>query len=46
MGIPGIHTLAGAAARRREDPFDALAQVRDRPQLTARQVAAAPQPGP
>lgn len=38
-GISGLHTLAGAAARRREDPFDALTQVRDRSDLTAAQVA-------
>lgn len=41
MGIAGIHTLAGAAARRREDPFATLAQVRDRARMTAGQIAQA-----
>lgn len=41
MGIPGLHTLAGAAVRRREDPFEASPQVRDRAPLTAGQVAQA-----
>jgi Zn-dependent protease with chaperone function len=41
--IPGLHTLAGAAVRRREDPFAALEQVRERPAPTGRQVAAARQ---
>jgi Zn-dependent protease with chaperone function len=41
MGIAGVHTVAGAAVRRREDPFEALALVRDRAPLTASQVAQA-----
>jgi Zn-dependent protease with chaperone function len=39
--LPGLHTLAGAAVRRREDPFAALEQVRERPAPTGQQVAAA-----
>jgi Zn-dependent protease with chaperone function len=38
--IAGLHTLAGAAARRREDPFVALERVRHRPDPTQAQVAA------
>ncbi|MER7071835.1 hypothetical protein [Terrabacter sp. NPDC000476] len=41
MGLAGVHTLAGAAARRREDPFTALEAVRARPDLTDRDVALA-----
>lgn len=39
--IPGLHTLAGSAVRRREDPFAVLEQVRERPSPTGQQVAAA-----
>ncbi|WP_162262026.1 M48 family metalloprotease [Terrabacter sp. Soil810] len=41
--LPGLHTLAAAGARRREDPFAVLETVRERPGPTAQQVAAARQ---
>jgi Zn-dependent protease with chaperone function len=41
--LPGLHTLASAAVRRREDPFTVLETVRDRPGPTAQQVATARQ---
>jgi hypothetical protein len=41
MNTSGLHTVAGSAARRREDPFDALEQVRTRPAPTPSEVAAA-----
>lgn len=41
MGISGLHTMAGAAVRRRENAFEALAAVRERPSPTAGDVARA-----
>lgn len=41
MGMAGVHTVAGAAVRRREDPFAALAQVRERLSPTAAEVGRA-----
>ena len=41
MNTSGLHTVAGSAARRREDPFAALEQVRTRPAPTPSEVAAA-----
>ena len=39
--LPGLHTLAAAGVRRREDPFAVLDAVRERPDPTAQQVATA-----
>ncbi|MFM6851759.1 MAG: M48 family metalloprotease [Terrabacter sp.] len=39
--VPGLHTLASAAVRRRDDPFAVLDGVRERPAPTSAQVAAA-----
>ena len=41
MNTSGLHTVAGSAARRREDPFAALEQVRTRPAPTTSDIAAA-----
>jgi Zn-dependent protease with chaperone function len=41
MNTSGLHTVAGSAARRREDPFAALEQVRNRPAPTPSEVATA-----
>ena len=41
MNTSGLHTVAGSAARRREDPFAALEQVRVRPAPTPSDIAAA-----
>ncbi|GAB3882037.1 M48 family metallopeptidase [Terrabacter terrigena] len=41
--VPGLHTLAAAGVRRREDPFTVLETVRERPAPTPAQVAAARQ---
>ncbi|MGW5237562.1 M48 family metallopeptidase [Monashia sp. NPDC004114] len=41
--LAGLHTLAGAAVRRREDPFAVLEQVAARPALTGSEVEAARQ---
>lgn len=39
--LPGLHTLASAAVRRREDPFDALAQAGTARARTASELAQA-----
>ena len=39
--VPGLHTLAAAGVRRRQDPFAVLESVRRRPDPTSEQVAAA-----
>ena len=41
MNTSGLHTVAGSAARRREDPFAALEQVRTRPAPTTSEIVAA-----
>ena len=41
MNTSGLHTVAGSAARRREDPFAALEQVRTRPEPITSDIAAA-----
>ena len=41
--VPGLHTLAAAGVRRREDPFVVLDTVRERPAPTSVQVDAARQ---
>lgn len=41
--LPGLHTLASAAVRRREDPFAVLDTLRERPAPTPSQVATARQ---
>ncbi|WP_185748997.1 M48 family metalloprotease [Humibacillus xanthopallidus] len=41
MNTSGLHTLAGSAARRREDPFAVLEHVRTRPAPTPSEVSSA-----
>ena len=41
MNTSGLHTVAGSAARRHEDPFAALEQVRSRPAPTPADIVAA-----